>query len=204
MKTRKLVSFAVLGTAAIAATAAACAEPLIGAVRAEPLIGAALPTPPLPARAAKPTAPRGDAAPYVIRLSIKKDGKTISAPTVITLAGEPVNVQAYTTRPFVIGIDKCGKSIVQTIDEGLTTNLTVMEGRDGIATLDLTMNVSQIEDVGRRGAVQTVKSTTQQVRVIEPVLVGGSISAKASDGTEITAMLEKFEEEKPKEVDAKE
>ncbi|MBA3316442.1 MAG: hypothetical protein H0T47_24555 [Planctomycetaceae bacterium] len=37
---------------------------------------------------------------------------------------------------------------------------------------------------------------TQQVRLIEPVLIGGSITSKAADGTEMTAKLEKVEEKK--------
>jgi len=189
MSRRSFLVLAILGAAVTAGTASA-GRPAASPVEWTCSEDAA----PSPESTEDASAARDGRPQYVVELSFKREGEVFFAPKVTFSAGVPPTVQDSIQRPFVVGTDRDGKPIVRVLEEGVRVDLDVTEGRDGIVTLDATVAVSEINDVGRKGAAQTVRSSTRTVRIVEPVLLGESIRLHRADGYEVTAVVESMDE----------
>lgn len=145
--------------------------------------------------------PSGAETSYLISMTFEKGGKTLASPAVKVYAGQPATVQSLSKRPFVVGIDQAGKPIVQVVDEGVTANVTVRECQNDDLTLDVTLASSSITHVGESKVsdgttVQKVERATQQMRLIQKVRNGETVTTNVASGTRITAKIEKAIENK--------
>ena len=130
---------------------------------------------------------------YTAEISITKDGKRLFAPKIRVIAGTEATVLDEVQRPFVVGIDEKGEPIVKVFEEGVEATLPILQCRDGVATLDATVTISEIEKVGLKGAAQSVRLKKRETRIVEQVLLGDDITATTDDGIEFNAVVRRAE-----------
>ncbi|NLL37123.1 MAG: secretion protein [Fretibacterium sp.] len=107
-------------------------------------------------------------------------GKTLASPSVITLDGQEATIKLTEDYPYITGRDEGGNPSWATQSVGPQMKLTPIVGRDGIITLNLTVETGEVlEKITGSGGEEmprtSKRSVTTNVRVRngEPFVIGG-------------------------------
>ncbi|MDO4786812.1 MAG: secretion protein [Fretibacterium sp.] len=110
----------------------------------------------------------------------KNKGKTLANPSVITLDGEEAEVRLTEDYPYISDRDEAGNPTWSTQTVGPKLKLTPKIGRDGIITINLSIETGEVlatitGSTGEQMPKTSTRSVTTNVRVRngEPFVVGG-------------------------------
>lgn len=120
------------------------------------------------------------------------DGKeqVLSRPHVMTLAGQPAQVQIGAATPLVTGVEKAAdgkvKPLISVLESGIKMSMKIVPEKEGRAAFDLTIERAVIESVEVTKAAdgterQSARVGTKTARVLESIELGKTVTVGLDD-----------------------
>jgi type IV pilus assembly protein PilQ len=113
-------------------------------------------------------------------METKGKGKNLASPSIITLDGQQANVSLTQSVKYASGVDSNGNVTFSDQESGPILTFTPVIGRDGVVTINITVETGEIiawrnAGLGAQAPETTKRSVTTTVRVRngEPFAVGG-------------------------------